>query len=254
MSELDGRTAIVTGASRGIGAAAARDMAARGVKVLLAARSLNEIEAIAADIRQAGGVADAIACDVADHASVSAAVARCLDGFGRLDILVNNAGLIEPISRLADSDPEDWVRVADVNYKGVYFGMHAAIPAMLRQGGGVIVNVSSGAATSPLEGWSHYCSSKAGALMLTRMAHLEYADAGIRVIGLSPGTVATGMQVAIKASGLNPVSRLDPSVHSDPALPGAAISWLCTADASSYDGDDVSLRDPEIRARVDAFR
>jgi NAD(P)-dependent dehydrogenase (short-subunit alcohol dehydrogenase family) len=250
MRELAGKAAIVTGASRGIGAATARELASRGVAVVLAARSLGEIERVAAEIRETGGKAEAVACDVARYADVTGAVERCRDAFGSLDILVNNAGLIDPISKLADSDPEDWARVADVNYKGVYFGLRAAIPVMRAQGGGVIVNISSGAASSPLEGWSHYCSSKAAVLMLTRMTHLEYAGDGIRVVGLSPGTVMTGMQVSIKASGLNPISQMDPSAHASADRPAKAIAWLCTADAREFDGGDVSLRDEAIQRRA----
>ena len=114
----------------------------------------------------------------------------------------------------------------------------------------MIVNVSSGAATGVLEGWSHYCSSKAAALSLTRMADLEYRDQGIRVVGLSPGTVATDMQVVIKASGINPVSQLDPSAHIPPAWAAKAIAWLCTEDAAEFAGTDVSLRNEDIRHRV----
>ncbi len=250
MSELAGKSAIITGASRGIGAAAAKELAAQGVSVLLAARTTGEIEANAAEIRAAGGKAEAIACDVVNYDDVAKMVARCKNAFGRVDILVNNAGLIDPITRLADSDPEEWIKVADVNYKGVYYGLRAAIPVMLEQGGGTIVNISSGAATGALEGWSHYCSSKAAALMLTRMTHVEYGGQGIRVVGLSPGTVMTHMQVAIKASGLNPISQMDPAAHASADRPAKAIAWLCTEDAREFDGGDVSLRDEAIQKRV----
>lgn len=250
MQDLRNKAAIVTGASRGIGAATAYELAQHGVSVLLAARSDGEIGRIAAEICDAGGSAEAISCDVSQYADVAAAVARCQEAFGRLDFLVNNAGLIEPIALLADSDPEGWAEVADVNYKGVYYGLRAAIPEMLKQESGVIVNVSSGAATSALDGWSHYCSSKAAALSLTRCADQEYRAQGIRVVGLSPGTVATGMQVAIKESGINPVSQLDPSVHSAPDLPAKVIAWLCSDDASAYAGIDVSVRDETVRQHV----
>lgn len=250
MDELSGKVAIVTGASRGIGAAVAREFARRNVAVVLCARASAEIEQLATELRQAGGAALAIACDVSIYADLARAVARAQSEFGRLDILVNNAGLIEPISRIADSDPEQWARVADVNYKGVYFGMRAAIPVMERQRTGVIVNVSSGAATSPLEGWSHYCSSKAAALMLTRCADKEYRERGIRVVGLSPGTVATGMQTAIRASGINPVSQLDPSAHIPPEWAARAVAWLCTAAAADLAGTDFSLKDEAARKRV----
>ena len=165
-------------------------------------------------------------------------------------MLINNAGVIDPIARIADSDPEGWGEAIDINTKGVYYGLRAALPMMLEQGEGVIVNVSSGAATSALEGWSHYCSSKAAALMLTRCADTEYHEQGIRVVGLSPGTVATDMQVRIKASGINPVSQLDPSVHVPADWPAKAICWLCTDAAAEFHGVDISLRDEDIRRRV----
>ncbi len=250
MRELNGKTAIVTGSSRGIGAATARELARHGVTVILVARSLQDIEEIASGIRDEGGAALAQTCDVTRFSDVSAAVALCREQFNGLDILVNNAGLIEPIARLADSDPASWCAAADVNYKGVYHGLRAALPVMLEQGTGVVVNISSGAATGSLEGWSHYNSSKAAALSLTRCADAEYRDHGVRVVGFSPGTVATGMQVAIKASGLNPVSQLDPSVHSDPARPARIVAWLCTNDAREFAGIDVSIHDETIRRRA----
>jgi NAD(P)-dependent dehydrogenase (short-subunit alcohol dehydrogenase family) len=250
MEELRGKIAVVTGASRGIGAATARELAARGVKVVLGARSADAIEAVAGEIRESGGDAVAQACDVANCAEVEALIRAAVDTFGRLDILVNNAGVIEPITRLADSDPAAWDAALDINAKGVYHGLRAALPLMARQGTGIVVNVSSGAATNPLEGWSHYCAGKAAALMLTRCADLEYHDQGIRVVGMSPGTVATEMQVQIKASGVNPVSQLDPAVHIPPEWAARAIAWLCTDAARDFHGVDFALRDADNRRRV----
>ena len=251
MQELNGRSAIVTGASRGIGEAAARELARHGVGVLLAARSGDDVERIAGEIRDAGGRAEAALCDVARHEDVEAAVARCRDAFGdRVDILVNNAGLIDPVARLADSDPEAWGRVVDVNLKGVYHGIRAVLPSMLDQGGGTIVNLSSGAATNALEGWSHYCATKAAVLALTRCTHKEYGDRGVRAVGLSPGTVATDMQVTIRDSGVNPVSALDWDAHIPPEWAARAIAWLCTDAASDIAGEDFSIKTPEGRARV----
>lgn len=249
MSEFDDKAVIVTGASRGIGEATARAFAAAGARVLLAARSEGAITAVAREIREAGGAAEAMAVDVAQWGQVQAMVARCRDAFGGVDILVNNAGVIEPISALDRSDPAAWAQAVDINLKGVYFGLRAALPHMRRASRGVVVNISSGAANSPLEGWSHYCASKAGAKMLTACADRE-APSGVRVVGLSPGTVATQMQVEIKASGINPVSQLAPSAHIPPEWPARAILWLCTEDAAEFAGTDVSLRDPDIRARI----
>lgn len=250
MTEFEGKVALVTGASRGIGAATAREFAARGGAVALTARSAGAIETIAGEIRAAGGKAVAIACDVSSMAAVEAATARAVSEFGRLDYLVNNAGVIEPISLLAASDPGAWGACMDINVKGVYHGLRAALPRMKKAGGGVVVNISSGAATSALEGWSAYCASKAAVLMMTRCADMEFGGGPVRVVGLSPGTVATDMQVKIKASGVNPVSQLDPSVHIPAAWPAKAICWLCSADGAAYRGVDVSLRDEEIRRRA----
>ena len=247
MTDLTGRTALVTGASRGIGAATARHLAACGAAVMLAARSTDETGAIAREIQAQGGRAEPVACDVTRYDDLARVVDAAMDRFGGLHILVNNAGQIEPIAPLAEADPEAWGRSIDVNLKGVYYGLRAAIPAMGE--GGVIVNVSSGAAHNPLEGWSAYCAGKAGAAMLTRAAHLE-AGPRILVVGLSPGTVATGMQRVIKRSGVNAVSRLDWSDHIPPDWPARCIAWLCGPEGAEFAGEEVSLRDQAIRRRV----
>ncbi|MGX1498757.1 3-oxoacyl-[acyl-carrier protein] reductase [Labrenzia sp. MBR-25] len=250
MFDLTGQVALVTGASRGIGEAAARSLAKYGAKVVLAARSDKDIERIAGEIRAEGRDATAVVCDVADYDDVVKAVQTAVDTYGGLDILVNNAGVIEPIARIEDSDPAEWGKVIDINVKGVYHGLHAAAKHMLAKGAGTVVNISSGAAVSALEGWSHYCASKAAALSLTRCADKEFGDKGLRIVGLSPGTVATQMQVDIKSSGLNPVSQLDPSVHIPASWVGEAICWLCTPAGDAYRGVDCSLRDEDVRKSV----
>jgi len=250
MSVLACKTAIVTGASRGIGEATARYLAGLGAKVVLAARSGDTINTIAREISDDGGAASAFACNVSDHTAVASLIQHAQDTFGSVDLLVNNAGLIDPIAHIADSDPEDWGSIIDVNIKGVCHGLRYAIPVMLAQGGGTIINISSGAANSALEGWSHYCASKAAVLRLTGVAHKEYGTDGLRVVGLSPGTVATDMQVAIKASGINPVSKLDPSAHIAPEWVAQTIAWLCEPAADQYLGTDFSLKTDEGRAAV----
>ncbi|MTI08415.1 SDR family oxidoreductase [Curvivirga aplysinae] len=250
MFDLKDKVILITGASRGIGAAAAKLLAKSGSTVVLTARSEKALHALVAEIEGEGGKAAAIACDVAKYNDVSNAVNFAVETFGKLDVLVNNAGIIDPIAKLADSDPDAWDQVVDINFKGVYHGIRAVLPSMLTQGSGTIINISSGAATSILEGWSHYCSTKAAVLSLTKAVHKEYADQGIRSIGLSPGTVATHMQVAIKESGINPVSQLDPNVHISPEWVGQAIAYLCTDDADKYCGMDFSLKTDEGRLAV----
>ncbi len=249
--DLSGQTAIVTGASRGIGEATARHLAALGAHVVLAARSAKAIEDIARDITDAGGAAQAVPTDVAHNSAVAALVATAVQTTGRLDLLVNNAGLIDPIARIVDSDPDDWSRMIDVNVKGVYFGLRHALPVMVAQEwGGTVINLSSGAANSFLEGWSHYCASKAAVQRLTGVAHKEAHSFGVRVFGLSPGTVATEMQEQIRASGINPVSQLAWEAHITPDWVAKAIAYMTTPAADSWLGTDFSLKTPEGRKEV----
>jgi NAD(P)-dependent dehydrogenase (short-subunit alcohol dehydrogenase family) len=187
---------------------------------------------------------------VASFAEMQAAVDQGLAQFGRLDVLINNAGVLKPITPLAQADAEAWGQVIDVNIKGVFNGMRTALPVMLDQGAGTILTVSSGAAHGPMEGWSAYCTSKAGAAMLTRAAHLENAHRGLRIMGLSPGTVATQMQRDIKASGVNPVSKLNWEDHIPADWPAKALLWMCDPASDAHLGQEISLRDEGIRRAV----
>ena len=244
---MQGKCVLITGASKGIGAATARVFAAAGANVALVARNGDAIAEIAGEI---GTRAIAIPCDVSRYWEVEAAVAACHTAFGRLDVLIGNAGVIDPITSLSTADPDSWGHAIDVNLKGVFNGMRAALPGMLAQGSGTIITISSGAAHNALDGWSAYCASKAGAAMLTQSADLENRDKGIRVMGLSPGTVATDMQREIKKSGVNAVSQLDWSDHIPPEWPAKALLWMCSAAADDFAGQEISLRDEDIRERA----
>lgn len=247
MADLAGKTVVITGASRGIGAAAAREFAAVGAHVVLLARDRDAIASLAGEIGQA---ALAVPCDVSRYWEVEAAMNAAVETFGSVDVLINNAGMIDPMARIEDADPDAWNQLIDVNVKGVMHGIRAALPAMKAAGGGTVINISSGAATNPLEAWSAYCTSKAAVLMLTRCLHTEMGAQGIRSLGLSPGTVATQMQRDIKDSGLGPVAALDWSVHIPPEWPGKALVWMCGPEADAYLGGDISLRDEDIRRAV----
>lgn len=244
---VKGKTVIITGASRGIGAEAARVFAEAGAKVALVARSAGDISALAEDI---GEQAIAIPVDVASYSEVAAAVEKTNARFGSVDILINNAGVIDPISHLSAADPEDWGRLIDINLKGVMHGMRAVVPLMKAQGGGSVLTISSGAAHGPVEAWSAYCASKAAINMLGRCLHKEEAEHGIRAIGLSPGTVATEMQRTIKASGINPVSQLAWEDHIPADWPARCLLWMCGPEADDYLGEEISLREEGIRRAV----
>ncbi|WP_370286044.1 SDR family oxidoreductase [Pseudooceanicola nanhaiensis] len=247
MTDMTGKVVMITGASRGIGEAAARIFAEAGARVVLLARGRERIAEIAGEI---GEAALAIPCDISRYWEVETAVRSTVETFGQLDVLIGNAGVLQPIDHLETADPESWGHVIDVNLKGVFHGVRAAMPVMLAAGGGTILNVSSGAAHAPLEAWSAYCASKAGAAMVTRSAHLEGADRGLRVMGLSPGTVATQMQRDIKASGINPVSRLEWEDHIPPEWPAKTLLWMCSPDADEFLGQELALRDETVRRRA----
>jgi NAD(P)-dependent dehydrogenase (short-subunit alcohol dehydrogenase family) len=242
---LHGKTALVTGASRGLGEGAARALAAHGAKVMLVARDRALVQKVAAEI---GG--EALACDVSDYAAVAEAVAATRKWFGGLDILVNNAGVIEPISEIAASDPAVWARNIQINLIGAYNVLHATLDGMLKSGGGTIVNVSSGAAYRPLEGWSAYCAGKAGLAMLTRSVALETKGRGIRIFGFSPGTIDTDMQVKIRASGMNMISQIPRANLSPVEHAVRGLLYLCDNASDDLVGEDASMRDEGFRRRI----
>ena len=249
MQNLAGKVVIVTGASRGIGAAAALALGEAGASVMLAARG-DATAGIARQINAAGGNAEAMACDVSDYAACQALVAAANRRFGPVDALINNAGVIGPISMVGEADPAAWARAIQINLIGAYYAIRAVLPDMLARGHGRIVNVSSGASLRPLEGWSAYCSGKAGLAMLTRAIELEHAVAGIRVFGFQPGTTDTDMQVTIRASGINMVSRIPREKLTPVVLPAKAIVHLCTGGADDLSGKEFSLNDADFRRRI----
>ena len=250
MSPLKGKVALVTGASRGLGEGAARALSAQGAAVMLMARDGAAVGTVAHSIVAAGGRAEALACDVADYAAIEGAVQMARKRLGGLDILVNNAGIIEPISELATSDPAAWANNIQINLVGAYHVVRAVLGGMLKGGGGTIVNVSSGAAHRPLEGWSAYCAGKAGLAMLTNAIALETGGRGIRVFGFSPGTIDTDMQVKIRASGMNRISRIPRGELSPVEHAVRGLLYLCDSASDDLIGQDVSMRDEAFRPRI----
>jgi 3-oxoacyl-[acyl-carrier protein] reductase len=251
MAALSGKVVIVTGASRGIGAAAAEALSASGAAVMLTARDGKLAAEVADRIITAGGNAAAQACNVADYAEVEDLVAATTQRFGRPDILINNAGVIDPIATIAQSDPAAWAKNIQINLVGAFNAVRAVLPGMIAAGGGTIVNVSSGAALRPLEGWSAYCTGKAGMAMLTQAIKLEETANGIRVFGFQPGTTDTDMQVLIRASGMNIISQIPRGNLTPVAHPARAIVYLCTPAADDLVGTEFSLRDEAFRKRID---
>ncbi|MTD55560.1 SDR family NAD(P)-dependent oxidoreductase [Amycolatopsis pithecellobii] len=190
---LDGKTIFITGASSGIGAAAARRFVAEGADVVVGARRIDRLESLVDELTSEGGNALAVHLDVTDEASVAKAVQDTVERFGRLDGAVNNAALSGAGAPIVDTD-SDYVRqVFDVNLMGVYFSLKYEIPAMLATGGGSIVNVSSVGGIIGMPNISEYIASKWGVIGMTKSVALEYGGAGVRVNAIAPGSTKTDM-------------------------------------------------------------
>jgi NAD(P)-dependent dehydrogenase (short-subunit alcohol dehydrogenase family) len=190
---VEDKVVLVTGGASGLGEAAVRLLAAGGARVVVADLDADRGETVTGGARTAG--AEAVFCrtDVTDERDVAAAVATALDTWGRLDGAINNAGTTGPSNPTADYSVEDWNRVLALNLTGVFLGLKHEIPPMVAQGGGSIVNTSSGAGLVGFAGLPAYVASKHGVIGLTRAAALEYVRAGVRINAVCPGSTRTPM-------------------------------------------------------------
>jgi 3-oxoacyl-[acyl-carrier protein] reductase len=250
MNRLRGKRAIVTGGATGIGSACVERMAGEGASVAIFDVLEGEGRLQADDLSTRRGDVTCWRVDVTSEQAVRDAIDAAAARLGGLDILVNNAGVIEPISEVATSDPKVWANNITINLIGAYNVVRAILPDMLAKGGGTIVNVSSGAAYRPLEGWSAYCAGKAGLAMLTRSIELETKGKGIRVFGFSPGTIDTEMQVKIRASGMNMISQIPRANLSPVEHAVRGLVHLCTKASDDLIGQDASMRDDAFRGRI----
>jgi NAD(P)-dependent dehydrogenase (short-subunit alcohol dehydrogenase family) len=199
---LSGRTAVVTGASRGLGRAIAARFVAAGADVLLTARDAAALEESAAEARRAGpGRVLTMAGDASDPAAAAAAVARAEAELGGLTVLVNNAGVYGPIGPVEDNDWAEWTQALAINLLGTVAFCRAAVPGMRRRGYGKIVNLSGGGATAPLPRFSAYAASKAAVVRFTETLAEELADARVDVNAIAPGALNTRLLDEVLAAG-----------------------------------------------------
>jgi NAD(P)-dependent dehydrogenase (short-subunit alcohol dehydrogenase family) len=243
---------IVTGASRGLGAAVARWLAKSGAAVTLVARSEEKLVEVAADVGRLGGSSLVVKADVSDFHACRTAVETTRDHFGRIDSLVSNAGIVQPLAPIADTDPDDWRHSIEVNLFGSFYLVRAAI-SDLRRHKGRIVNVSSGAATTVIENASAYCTGKAALNHFTRVLAAE--EKGLTALTVRPGVVDTGMQAVLRNEADNALPTQQIAYYRQlkergelepPEVPARAIAWLALYAPREFSGKFLDYDDPRI--------
>ncbi len=240
---LKAKIAVITGAGGGIGRAAALAFAREGGTLMLA--DIAGAEETAAMVKAAGGTAAAVRCDVSSRADVETLIQKTLSAYGRIDCALNNAGIESRISNTADITEEEFDRQIAVNLKGVWLCLKYELPQMVKQGGGAIVNTSSGAGIAGAPGWSAYSAAKHGVVGITRCAAVEYARSGIRVNAVCPGPIDSPMGKRIAAD--NPGYRDLLIAHTPngrlgrPEEVAEAAVWLCSDAASLVNGSILAV-------------
>ena len=232
-----GKVAFVTGAANGIGRATALAFAREGASVVVADVSEAGNQETVRMIEELGGRAVAVRCDVSRAEEVKAALDNTVDAFGRVDFAFNNAGVEQPLTATADLTDDEWGRIMRINLRGVFLCMKYQIPHMLKQGGGVIVNTSSGAGVKGFAGQAAYCAAKHGVIGLTKAAALDYASHNIRVNAVCPGIISTPMMDRFtggtdegeqRVIAQEPIGRMG-----KPEEIAATVMWLCS-DAAAF--------------------
>ena len=245
---------IVSGASRGLGAAVARWLGKAGAALVLAARSAEALEAVAAEVGRLGGRALALPGDIADLDFCRHVVQQSRESFGALHGVVNNAAVVQPLAPVAQADPATWERNLQVGLLAPFRLTRAALP-LLRASRGRVVNVSSGAAQTALPGASAYCVAKAGLNHLTRVLAAE--EPRLTCVAVRPGVVDTAMQEVLRTprSGQLPEAQVayyrqlkDDNRLEPPRVPGRAITWLALEAPAAWSGDFLNYDDPRVVA------
>ncbi|MGH3674847.1 MAG: SDR family oxidoreductase [Mycobacterium sp.] len=234
---LSGKVAFVTGATSGIGRATALAFAREGANVVLADIAEDGTHETTRSIEKLGGRALAVRCDVTRAEEIRAALDKAIQAFGRLDIAFNNAGIEQPLAAAADITEDQWNRIIDVDLCGVFLCMKHQIPVMLEQGGGAIVNTSSGAGVKGFKDQAAYAAAKHGIIGLTKSAALDYAPRNIRINAVCPGIIDTAMMDRFSggtAEGRERVIAQEPIGRmGTPDDIAATVLWLCS-DAASF--------------------
>jgi NAD(P)-dependent dehydrogenase (short-subunit alcohol dehydrogenase family) len=234
MLNLSGKVAFVTGGASGIGEATALMLAKQGAAVAVVDLNLEPAQKVADAITSAGGKAIALVADVADEAQVAKAVADTVTQLGGLHIAVNNAGIGGDIAPTADQTVAGWQKVISINLDGVFYCMRNQIPAMLKSGGGSIINISSILGQVGFANSAAYVAAKHGVVGLTKNAALEYSSQGIRVNSVGPGFIKTPLLGALPPEALEPIAQLHAVKRLGESEEVAALITFLASDEASF--------------------
>jgi 3-oxoacyl-[acyl-carrier protein] reductase len=235
------RTALITGASRGIGRACALDLAKVGVRVALAARQVERLEEVAAEVRASGGEAFVVAIDMSDSASIKEAIGKTAKEFGRIDILVNNAGITKDGLALR-MKPEDWNSVLQTNLTGAFYCIQQVISPMMRERWGRVVNISSVVGEAGNAGQANYVASKAGLIGLTKSLAQELGSRNITVNAVAPGFIETDMTNTLRDDQKERITQGIPLGRiGRPEDVAAAVRFLCSDEAGYITGSVIDV-------------
>jgi len=233
--DFSGKTAIVTGAASGIGAAIARDLAARGATVVLSDVDAEGLAAVAAQIGEAGGTAHTIRTDTAKPDEVEAMVAFAVERTGALHLLVNNAGIGGPAKIVGEYPLDGWDKVIGVNLSGVFYGMRFGLPAIEAAGGGAIVNIASILGSVGFATAGAYVAAKHGVVGLTKVAAIEYAQRGIRVNAVGPGFIHTPMlDHAMDEATMAAIAKMHPMARLGTAEEVSRLTCFLLSDEAAF--------------------
>ncbi|MEP0547579.1 MAG: SDR family oxidoreductase [Rhodothermales bacterium] len=238
---IEGKVIVITGASSGLGEAAARHLAARGARLVLGARRTDRIEALANELTESGAEALAVTTDVTDRDQVQALVDAAVDRFGRIDVLINNAGIM-PLSPLEMLRVDEWDRAIDVNVKGVLYGIAAALPHMKEQKSGHVINVSSVAGHTIGPGGAVYSATKYAVRVISEAFRQEVKDYGLRSTIISPGAVDTELPSSVKAEGVAEGIAAYYEAHAIPAESFARCVAFAISQPEEVDVNEILFR------------
>lgn len=261
MGLFNGQVAWVTGAGRGIGRAAAIALAEQGASIAIVSRTQSELDQTADEIKSRGGKVITSLLDVSNWDMVEWTAKQIESSLGPIDLLINNAGVLEPLGKLWETKPEEWTRLIDINVSGAYYCMRAALPGMVKRDRGVVVNLSSGAATFPAPNWTAYAASKAALDHLTRTLAVDLKGTAVRAYALHPGITETKMQDTLRGASSDqlPPERSQFFIDEkssgkvfDPSVPAHAIVWLCSPLCDLDNGAMIDLRSqPEVVEKIE---